>query len=517
VKKLEHPLFLSLLSAILLILSFPNFSIWPLAFVAFVPVFYLTIRIPLFGSAFFHWTLFGFLFFLTSVEWLRHVTALGWTLMAFFFAVYFGLFGSVVHWFWSRGQLLRSLLALPSAWAVLEWIRTEIPIWGFGWNLLAYSQASNLGFAQFASWVGAYGVSWAIVLVNLAVFFLLRFLYLRSKPHALLALYSAGMSVFMLGFIFTHSDFPRKGLERQASLRVAVLQGNIPQGDKWNPNQRGVNLATHRELSRFVALDHPDLILWPEAAFPGYFNRDQDRKEIITLADELGIPILLGSLHLERSSSGREIAYNSATLIHPRSTSEERYDKIRLVPFGEFVPWPWLFRPFGLERLAYSLGVSDFYAGRSMHVFSLEPSARFSTLICFEDTFPSLARQAVDHGAEFLTVITNDAWFKESAAPYQHLQASQFRAIENGVAVVRAANTGVSAFVSSRGEVIDRIKDPRGNDLFVGGGLVRAISTQDSVTFYRRAGHWFPLACLAVLGFGCVGRRSRIDTSPRVG
>ena len=193
--------------------------------------------------------------------------------------------------------------------------------------------------------------------------------------------------------------------------------------------------------------------------------------------------------------------YNSAYLVNHKGR-EARYDKVRLAPFGEFIPWEPVFVFLGLKPLADELKVGDFHAGEDVKIFSLNDDRKFSTLICIEDMFPSLARRAVRRGAEFLVVITNDAWFSKSAAPYQHLQGSIFRAIENGVPVVRAANTGVSAFVSAGGEVVDRIQDSQGHDLFVMGGLVRSIEVGGKKTLYQRGGHWFGFFCLILMTAG---------------
>lgn len=482
----------ALLSAVFLILSFPPFSFGPFAFAAFVPLFYSAPHFQSYRSIFFHFFLAGFFFYFASIEWIRHVAYFGWVFLALFQAVYFGLFGLLVRWFWKRDHFLLSLFVLPSAWAVLEWIRAEIPVWAFGWNLLAYSQSRNLFVAGLASVAGAYGVSWLIMFINLIFFFILKKEFRRFSLIALAC---------SLAFVFASDVMQKKAASSEESLgRIAVIQSNVPQEEKWDPQRKAAILETHEGLSRFAAYDHPDLIIWPEAAFPGYLNRDKALSRVLSLVSELNTPILLGSPHME--SYTPEIAYNSAYLISPDSSTMERYDKIHLVPFGEFVPWTFLFRPLGLERLAYSLGVSDFYAGSAVHVFSYAPDRKFSVLICFEDTLPALARTAVDKGAQFLVVITNDAWFAKSAAPYQHLEASIFRAIENGVPVVRSANTGVSAFVSDRGEVLDRVKDEKGRDIFIGGGLVREVTRSRLTTLYRLGGHYFPVVCL---GFVMVG------------
>lgn len=471
---------------------------------------------------------------MVSWEWLRHVTYFGWFFLVFCYAFYFACFGFFVYWFWNRKQYLISLFALPSAWVVLEWIRTEIPVWGFGWNLLAYSQSSNLVFSPIASFVGAYGLSWLIVFVNLAFLFLFELAFRHKREDGILSLFSFLILGFILSFYFGSQwrsvDAPKIQAD---TVLIASIQGNIPQEGKWDPKNKDLIIKTYEGLSRIVpAEEKPDLIIWPEAAFPGYFNLDRDRSRVMDLAKELGTPILLGSPRLELiqthqtvpSTAGTafqnlsrnvpgtgeaqevatEVSYNSAFLVDDQSSVVERYDKMRLVPFGEYVPWRLIFGPIGIERLAYSFGVSDFVAGKEAKVFSLKEKHQFSVLICFEDIFPFLARRFAEKGAEFLIVITNDAWFGKSAAPYQHLQASIFRAIENGIPLIRSANTGVSAFIDRTGRVIDRVKDRYGNDIFIAGGLLRSVELRKEKTFYRKWGYQFPFYGLAFVGIGFI-------------
>ena len=493
-------MFLTVISALLLILSFPKFSLWPAAWVAFVPIVHVIWKTKDLKWGFLYFYIFGLLFFFTSVEWLRHVTYFGWFFVSLAYPGYFATFGIIASWFFKRGRFLLSLLVLPSAWCVLEWIRTEIPVWGFGWNLLAYSQTANLGMAQLAGFTGAYGVSWLIIFINLAIFFILRLIFVRKKSEIPAALFSLVGLVLILGFMFVHRLDRAVREEGQPLIRTAVIQANISQEQKWDPRYKSSILETHEKLSRFVGYDKQlELIIWPEAAFPGYLNLDPNRERILQLERELKIPILLGSPHLEPSlNRQKEVAYNSAYLVDERLTFEDRYDKIRLVSFGEYVPWRWLFGPLGIERFAYSIGVSDFKPGKDIKIFSLSGKERrlFSVLICFEDTFPNLAKRAADLGAQFLVVVTNDAWFSRSAAAYQHLQASIFRAIENGVPVIRAANTGVSAFIDGRGVVRGRVKDKYGHDSFVAGGLIQSVPLEGHKTFYREKGYQFPLYCL---------------------
>ncbi len=499
------------LSALLLILSFPKFSFWPLAWFSFVPVFYAVRRQNSYAGAFGYFYLFGFLFFFASVEWLRHVAYFGWIFVATAYPVYFGLFGLAVHWFWKREQFFVSLFVLPSLWCVLEWIRAEIPVWGFGWNLLAYTQAFNLDIASIASLIGAYGLSWMIVFANLAIFFILDFEFNRKKSEGVIALVGIVSLALVFGIYFSYMGAGFKSVSNQPNIqnnqvRVAVIQGNIPQKEKWDPNYKLSIFETHEQLSALIAggkNKHVDLLIWPEAAYPGFFNVDSGKSRMFSLAKELQTPILFGGLHIEQLGTGIFRYFNSAYLIRPGSEEEERYDKVRLVSFGEYVPWRGFFNLFGLERLAYSLGVSDFEPGTTIKTFLLDQAKKFSVLICFEDTFPNLARAAVSQGAQFLIVITNDAWFSKSAAPYQHLEASIFRAIENHVPVIRSANTGVSAIITNQGVVLDRVHDKLGNDTFIAGGLSGAVFLSDGKTFYQAKGYQLPCFCLffAAVGF----------------
>ncbi len=528
-----------LFASILLILSYPNYFLWPCAWFAFIPLFFGLHKEKKPLGALFQFYLFGFLFFFVTVEWLRHVTFLGWIFVALAYADYFGLFG-LLAWFLIKQKSDTAFLFLaPSLWATLEWIRTELPIWGFGWNLLAYSQSGNLLIARASALFGAFGVSWLILFGNIALYFLFssfnvqikkikhvilrqsrriskqRSFALWAQDDSLLQLTNpkrAALGVFALIFVIFvavvsniyDSVRSNEDVTRKTQIPVAVIQGNIPQSEKWNPEEREHTLRKYEELTRLMIPAKPELVIWPEAAFPGFLNIDPLQEKVFSVGERFQFPLLVGGLYL---SSERE-AFNSAYFIN-RGLFVARYDKMRLVPFGEFVPAKPFFRLFGLDRLADALGVGDFKPGREMNLFSLKNNVRFASLICFEDTFPSLARTAVAKGAQFLTVITNDAWFSLSAAPRQHLQASIFRALENGVPLVRAANTGVSAFVNARGKVMNQVRDQFDNDLFVTGTLSRPVTLSDGRTFYNWIGWQFPIWCLAFLLISLIFQLSR--------
>ncbi len=491
------------LSAFLLALAFPKFNFGWTAWLALVPAFFAIERSKSSLESFAIFFSVGFLFDLISLEWLRHVTLFGLFFVSAILAIYFGIFGVAARYFFKKHPSGLLFWALPSFWVILEWIRTEIPIWAFGWNLMGYSQSSCLPIARFASIFGVYGVSFLIVWMNLVIWFFLK--SFENKKEKWAAIRRAIYIALVTAIIFFHFSFPQTNspAKNQQEISVSVIQGNIPQTEKWDSEFKSSIIDHYEKLSEFAVYNHPDLIIWPEAAWPGVFNLDPEGERILKLIRSAKTSFLIGSPYEEEwvLSGTRPQIFNSAFLMDPNGKIISRYDKIRLVPFGEFVPFAAFFNWFGLERYAYSLGVGDFSHGSQYTVFELPGSSepvRFSTLICFEDTFPELARKFVKRGAQFFVVITNDAWFGKSAAPYQHLQASIFRAIENAVPVVRSANTGVSAFISAGGEVLNRVKDQRGYDTWITGGLTRPISLRNIPTLYQKFGFLFPVFCLLV-------------------
>ena len=377
---------------------------------------------------------------------------------------------------------------------------------------MGYSQASVLPIARLASWVGVYGVSFLVVFVNVTLWFSIEFW--REQKKRLKILRKLLYPLLFLSIIIFHFSRPVSVEKNKETtlVNISIVQGNIPQSEKWDPGVKSNIIQTYQKLSELVGTSKSDLIIWPEAAWPGIFNLDPEREEILKSVRPIQTPFLIGSPYEEMLPEfGRPgKIFNSAYLIGSNGETLGRYDKIRLVPFGEFVPLALFFNLFGLEKYAYSLGVGDFSAGNTYRVFELpkpKMPVRFSTLICFEDTFPELARKFVDQGAQFLIVITNDAWFGKSAAAYQHLQASIFRAIENGVPVVRAANTGVSAFILPNGEVVDRVKDEQGSDAWIAGGLTRPVTLAERKTIYRMFGYLSHFVCVLLVFGSYFGRQ----------
>lgn len=499
---------LTVLSAIFLILSFPNFNLYYLAWVAFLPLFFALDGLSparSFGLAY----IAGVLFFLGTIYWLVHVTLPGMIIVAAYLAFYIALFGLIFSLL-SRLNSFILLFFVPSLWVSLEYARSHV-FTGFGWNLLAHSQCPNLPVIQIADVTGAYGVSFLIVAFNYALFVAIK--NFRKREYDISCLITvtlvlficAGYGIYRLNNIFTGQR-----------MRVALVQGNIPQERKWDELFRLEILQKYTSLTIAAAKEECDLIIWPETSVPGFLEDESNLLAAVSsLVRKIKTPLLVGT---PRDKNGRY--YNSAVLFLADGSIAGRYDKVHLVPFGEFLPLRNLFS--FVENFAKN-PIGDFHAGADYTVFKLPvehrgsagetrwrsfKNIRFSTLICFEDIFPEISRRFVLGGAHFLINITNDAWFGRTSAPYQHAQNSIFRAVENRVNVLRAANTGLSCFIDQKGMVTKRV-DVGGKSIFVGGYLVNDITLTGTRTFYNRYGDVFVYVCLlvSVIGLGAAVKR----------
>jgi len=468
-------------SALLLVLAFPNCNQPWCAWIALIP--WLAGLRRWRGRQAFGWSyLIGLLFFLGSGWWLIHVTLLGWILLCAYLAAYFGAFG----WLVTRLPASRfRLLTVPAVWVALEYLRSHPAslLAGFGWNLLAYSQTPVPALIQIAALTGAWGVSFLVVLVNVA---LLESVSAKPPQAVRPILIAAGCVVLAARYGYGQ-------LGRQApapSLTVAVAQGNIPQEEKWDEASKDSIFQHYERLTRQAANGGPSLIVWPETAVPGYLGLDPAVTERVAgLAQAVQAPLLVGA-PMAVSRDGVWEMTNSAALVDPSGSIVARYDKLHLVPFGEFIPGerslPWL------RRVLPPIG--DFIPGREPVVFQVPGvdgrPVPFSVLICFEDIFPGMARDFVRRGARLLITITNDAWFGNTGAAYQHAQASAFRAVELHVPMVRAANTGWSGCIDARGRWGDRVR------VFSEGLAVCQVSPGEAGTVYQRWGDWFAGLCL---------------------
>ncbi|MBI3625815.1 MAG: apolipoprotein N-acyltransferase [Candidatus Rokubacteria bacterium] len=479
----------------LLTLAYPTTDWSLLAWVALVPLFAAALaRSP--RQALGDGWLIGTVFFILLLRWLdhtfRHYSLIPWPLtwlpitgLAAYCGLYFGLVAGVVSWLAQRWGPGWSLAAAPFVWVAAEWIRGQI-LSGFPWGLLGYSQYRYLAVIQIAEVTGVYGVSFLLVAVNAALAAALALGIRRALvPGAVAAALLTGTLAFGLA---------RLGVPAPArTIQAAVIQPSIEQSLKWDPAYQAETLRIYTTLTQEAGEAKPAIILWPETAAPIFLRRDPRLvAELQVLSQEVRATLVVGSVDGDRSG-----LYNSAFLLTGRGIIA-KYDKIHLVPFGEYVP---LSRIIGFVR-RWAEFISEFQAGVAPQVFGEEP-APFGVVICYEGIFPELFRKFVAGGAEYMVNITNDAWFGTTSGPWQHLAMLPFRAVENRVAIARAANTGVSAFVEPNGRITKTL------GLFERGVLSAGIPLRHGKTFYTRMGDLFAYAALAISAAGLALRGLR--------
>ena len=341
---------------------------------------------------------------------------------------------------------IKTAFSLPIAWVAGDLLRSFL-MTGAPWAMLGHSQYRTLPLIQIADICGVFGITLLIVLANVVLYRALRAISGAAVPYPLksaLLLLILFITTLFYGFSRLNAGTPTTG----APLRVALVQGNIPQDVKWSPTFQDKTIAIYERLTREAAKNGVDLVVWPESAVPFFFQDEpQQADRIRKLARELSTSIIIGSPAHELRN-GKRVFLNSAFMISPSGETTGRSDKIHLVPFGEYVPLG-RFIPF-ISKLV--VGIGDFSPGEQALPLMVGQT-QIGTLICAEAVFPELGRAYVNNGARILANITNDAWFGRTSAPYQHLSIAAFRAVETRTPMVRAANTGVTAIIDQNGHI----------------------------------------------------------------
>lgn len=484
---------LSLLSGILLALSFPGPPIGALSLL-YQPLWAHVALLPLLIAiykakpvrAFQYGWLAGFAFNLLCLYWVAYTQGGGPAVVggALLLAVYLGLF--VAAWAFATHYLLArwgrpAFVAAPMLWVAQEYALSLGEL-AFPWLLLGHGQAGQTNFVQFAAWTGVYGVSFWVVLVN-ALLFLALELHGKSRriPVALLVL------CFVLPWLHARSAITDN--DTAEHMRIALIQPNLSMSEKWGASGLERSFDRLETLSRQIAEQKPQLIVWPETALPCYLGLNVAcSQRARRFAEELGTPLLTGASDFDMQSRQ---PYNAAFYIQPGHSAIPSYAKMHLVPFGERTPYrdsiPFL-RDIDWTQLTGDLGPAEFATGQKRTLFS-HPSAPFAVLICFESVFPDLVRRHVNAGAQLLINITNDSWFGASAGPYQHALLNAMRAIENRVSIARCATSGQSLFIDPFGRRYQT------SELFTQAALVGQLPIVQSRTFYSRHGDLFAQAC----------------------
>ncbi len=487
----------------LLALSFPKFGHPVLGWVALAPLLAVSWDCGRAGTlrrAFFLGWIAGVIHFAIALYWLvRVMTVYGGlsapvaVFVAALLMAYLALFPALSAWIVAVGTRAfgaRALLLAPAAWVTGELGRTYI--WsGFPWVLLGYSQVTVLPIAQSASLAGVYGLSMLLAMTSGALAYSLVTTRRRFVPLASVMALIAVLGVWGAWRI-RDARLTRAG----TPIRVGVVQGSISQDQKWSGSLRGAIMNRYLGLSRAALAENAAFILWPESSLPFYFELDPfGVAPIRRLARQGRVTLLVGSDQLEQirfvpgqpPPAERERYYNAAFLVLPDGLTGAVYRKMHLVPFGEYVP---------LKKLLFFVGplveaVSDFSPGDKPAPLPVAGHVA-STAICYEVVYPRLIAGFVDRGSELLTTITNDAWFGESSAAYQHWDQAAMRAIEQGRYLARAANTGISGFVDPYGRVLSR------TGLFEPAVQVRELRFLTERTIYGRIGDAFAYSGLLI-------------------
>jgi apolipoprotein N-acyltransferase len=481
-------------SGIVLSLANPPGDIGPLAFVAMVPFLWVIrrsrpLRGLLLGFAF------GFAYLASTLYWIRLFGWLAWGALSLTSAAFVGLFGLLAGLLWRDEHPVRSAFGLAALWTATEYLRSLWPLGGFTWGGMGYTQANDGFLMPLASVAGVWGVTFVVVLVDALVMLALE--RLRARRAA-----AAGLVSVALAAMFLPALIPIPAPDGQR-VDVAIVQGNDvehPPGDASLVDR--IVARHHARLHRTLATDPPDLAVWPENALDQDPTRVLEFRRVVTSAIRaVGVPTLVGAI----VDGPHGTAFNEDLLYDGRGRVVDRYVKVHLVPFGEYVPWrrylDWI---SALQQVP-----NDLSPGHELNVLHLG-ELTFATVICFENSFPSLDRRIIAKGAGFLVVSTNNASYQRSAASRQHLIMSRFRAVENGRWVVHAAVSGISAFIDPHGGLHQT------TGLFEGTVDRFVIRASDRRTLYNRFGDYVPWASLAAAGLLILAprRRERRSAAP---
>ncbi len=477
-------------------LSMPKPALAPLGWVALAPLCLAVARTaarpaPLGMRPFLLGLTTGLVAFAGTVSWTSDVlaifgglnAALAWALAALliaYLAVYPALFSLALTTALVRGGLPALALA-PVIWVGTEWLRGTL-FTGFPWVLLGYSQADAIAPLQVTSLVGIYGLSGLVACPSAALALLL--VPDRRRTRTRLVGAAVLVALPLMGAAWGQWRVQGEALLQGPVVRAAVVQGNIPQDEKWDPAHRDAILNRYLLLTRQAAQQGVELAIWPESSTPFVFGRDAALTAAMRdgLAD-VRVPIVFGTDEV----IGPKEFYNSAMVMDADGRIAGSYRKMQLVPFGEYIP----VRPLLFFAEPLVEGFSDFSAGREVTLLPIGEH-RLSVAVCYEAVFPWLSRHAVREGSQLLTTITNDAWYGRSAAPYQHFQQARVRAVETGRYLIRSANTGISAIIDPYGRIV--VQSP----LFETGTWTGDVRWLDGITPYVRIGDSLAWACTMV-------------------
>jgi apolipoprotein N-acyltransferase len=513
---------LALSTGILLGVSFPPIPTGIPAFVAFIPYLFMIDRAKSSMQVF----RYSYLSFLSmnalSIYWVS-----GWSgsdpwlkaagvVLVMIFPLWFTLPSVAFYLIRKRLQSPVSVFAFPFIWVAYEWL-THLPELSFPWLLVSNTQTYNLSSIQFASITGAFGISFWVTSVNVLLYFLLhQYLVgkksLRSK--SVIASVLAVLALLLLPQLYSRMVLSSVSDNHDPTVSIGLIQPNVDPYEKWNDEMTAIHkLKILMSLyDSICAGSKIELVLFPETAVPFRIllpSYEEEWRWFEKHIDSVGVPVFSGFPDLKwysqnepapisaRKIQGSDIRYddfNSSFLIIPGRDQVQRYHKSRLTPLSERIPYLDAI-PFLQNTLTWGVGISNWGLGNDTTTFALhyrQTQARFWAMICYETIYPEFVSGFVKRGANFLGVITNDGWFGKTSGPYQLMQYTALRAIENRRSVARCANNGISCFIDPYGRITQETQ------LYTRTAIQGKVEVRSELTFYTKHGDWLPRICSGV-------------------
>lgn len=452
--KILKDLLLIFLSACFLMLSTPPFNFFYCAYFS-LPLALITlnkcVKPMLYGF------MYGFFYYAMSMYWIIYVLSkygnIPYIISFFLFLLliaYLSLYQGIFFFLFKRyNNVFNAFIntfIFSFLWVLLEFIKSKF-LTGFPWMLIGYTQYNFLPLIQISSLLGIYSISFIVIYVNISIYFCFSKERFRYLPIL--------VSIALISALFFWGNARIKTIKNEITNRkkldVLLIQGNIDQSQKWEKDLQKTIILKHLRMTKENIDQETNLIVWSETAMPFIYGADKEITEFFKKESvDLGIPIISGFVGYKWDDKGNPKLTNSAGIFY-KGELVERYDKVHLVPFGEYVPMQNIL--FFVNKLVSAAG--DFVSGEKIKTCSFNDLS-YGIMICYESIFPEISRTMSKEGAKVLVNITNDAWFGNSPAPYQHFAMSIFRAVENRKYLIRVANTGISGIITPWGEVLSK-------------------------------------------------------------
>jgi apolipoprotein N-acyltransferase len=478
--------YLVIFSAILSFLSFPPFPLGILILIGLIP-FLLALEDLTSRSAFKYGFLWGLIFYFGMLYYIGWVTVPGMLATVLILA----LIPATMGWIYVRLFTVNrpiALLFIPSYFLCWNWLFT-MSDFNYPWADFGYALGYIQPLIQAAELAGVYLISLLVLVINILIYLSISDKFIFRERGRTNLRYAA---IFLILAFYAYGQIRLADQQQSTSpksITVGIIQGNIGKDIKWSPTSLQYSFDKYFDISRDAVRHGAEFLIWPETAIPTYLPQEpQNMAQIRNFIDSINVPLLTGTVSWEAFGPRDYNAFNSAILVKPHQQDYQIYSKIHLVPMSEKIPYSEKFRK--LQKV--ELGQANFSSGKEQTIFQIDDS-KFGTLICFESVFPAYTNGFAKKGAEFLVVITNDMWFGRTSLFEQHAMMAVFRAIENRLPVVRAANTGISMFIDKWGNIHDK------TEIFKDDYVVIKIHPEQSRSAYNKIGDVIPQCALVVV------------------